>query len=132
MSSGVTASRRLCVAAFDISSNSKHKDGATSFIEFAIQDKYLAAFSDGIGLIPPTPASARLSEKYRPGGPLEVFFDLSKQQATLRAVTPAYIVAGPIFEKAMADIANGADVADTLDAAADEINADIEKNKGYQ
>ena len=117
---------------FGISSNSKHKDGATSFIEFAIQDKYLAAFSDGIGLIPPTPASARLSEKYRPGGPLEVFFDLSKQQATLRAVTPAYIVAGPIFEKAMADIANGADVADTLDAAADEINADIEKNKGYQ
>ena len=24
--------------------NSKHKDGATSFIEFAIQDKYLAHF----------------------------------------------------------------------------------------
>ena len=47
-------------------------------------------------------------------------------------MTPAYIVAGPIFEKAMADIANGADVADTLDAAADEINADIENNKGYQ
>jgi multiple sugar transport system substrate-binding protein len=31
----------------------------------------------------------------------------------------------------MADIANGADVPDTLDAAADEINADIERNGGY-
>ena len=32
---------------------------------------------------------------------------------------------------ALADIANGADVAATLDAAVDEINADIEKNGGY-
>jgi multiple sugar transport system substrate-binding protein len=30
----------------------------------------------------------------------------------------------------VADIANGADVAATLDAATDEINADIEKNGG--
>ena len=87
--------------------------------------------SDAIGLIPPTKASAAMSEKYRPGGPLEVFFELSNQQATLRAVTPAYVVAALVFEKAMADIANGADVADTLDAAADEIDEDIENNNGY-
>lgn len=37
----------------------------------------------------------------------------------------------PKTPKALADIANGADVADTLDAAVDEINADIEKNGGY-
>ena len=36
-----------------------------------------------------------------------------------------------VFEKALADIANGADVADTLDAAVDEINTDIERNSGY-
>ena len=36
-----------------------------------------------------------------------------------------------VFEKALADIANGADVADTLDAAVDEIDIDIENNKGY-
>jgi multiple sugar transport system substrate-binding protein len=29
------------------------------------------------------------------------------------------------------DIANGADVADTLDSAVDEIDADIESNQGY-
>ncbi|MDE0112832.1 MAG: extracellular solute-binding protein [Albidovulum sp.] len=116
---------------FGISSSSENKDGASAFIEFAIQDKYLAAFSDGIGLIPPTAGSAAMSEKYSPGGPLEVFFELSNRQATLRAVTPAYIVGGKVFEKAMADIANGADVADTLDQAADEIDADIENNGGY-
>ena len=36
-----------------------------------------------------------------------------------------------MIEKALADIANGADVADTLDAAVDEINANIQQNKGY-
>jgi multiple sugar transport system substrate-binding protein len=56
---------------------------------------------------------------------------LSKAQALVRPVTPGYVVQAKVFEKALADIANGADVADTLDAAADEINADIEKNKNY-
>ena len=59
---------------------------------------------------------------------MEAFYDLSKQQAVLRPVTPGYVVEAKVFEKAVTDIANGADVADTLDAAADEINADIEKN----
>ena len=36
-----------------------------------------------------------------------------------------------IFEKAVTDIANGADVQDTLDAAVDEIEQDIEDNGGY-
>jgi multiple sugar transport system substrate-binding protein len=49
----------------------------------------------------------------------------------LRPVTPGYPVAAKIFEKALADIANGADVEATLDAATDEIDADIEKNGGY-
>ncbi len=117
---------------FGISSTSEHKDGASAFIEFAIQDKYLSAFSKGIGLIPPTEAASAMTPNYSPGGPLEVFYGLSNAQATLRAVTPAYVVGGKVFEKAMADIANGADVADTLDAAADEIDADIDQNNGYQ
>ncbi len=117
---------------FGVAGTSEHKDGARAFIEFALADKYLAAFSDGIGLIPPTPASAAASKNYRPGGPMEVFFELSRQQATLRAVTPGYVVASQEFEKAMADIANGADVAEALDAAASEIDLDIENNSGYR
>ena len=116
---------------FGISSTSEHPEGANAFIEFAIQDKYLAAFSDGIGLIPATRGAAALSKNYAEGGPLEVFFGLSEAQALIRPPTPGYVVMALIFEKALADIANGADVIDTLDAAVDEINLDIENNNGY-
>ncbi len=116
---------------FGVSAGSENKEGAFAFIEHAIQDQYLAAFSNGIGLIPSTPAAAAMTENYAPGGPLEVFFELSKQQGTLRPPTPAYLSAALTFEKALADIANGADVVEALDAATDEINADIESNGGY-
>ena len=116
---------------FGVSGSSKHPEGASAFIEFAIQDKYLADFSNGIGLIPATPSAAAMVDNYKDGGPLSVFFGLSNAQGTLRPVTPGYVVESKVFEKAMADIANGADVAATLDAATDEINADIEKNGGY-
>lgn len=117
---------------FGVSAASEHQEGANAFIAFALQDEYFARMSDATGLIPPTAEAAAMSENYREGGPMEVFFELSRQQATLRAVTPAYVVASPIFEKAVADISNGADVADALDDATDEINRDIENNNGYQ
>lgn len=116
---------------FGVSASSKYPEGAAAFIEFALQDKYLADFSNGIGLIPPTTSSAAMTENYKAGGPMEVFFGLSASQALVRPVTPGYVVQAKVFEKALADIANGADVAATLDAAVDEINADIEKNGGY-
>ncbi|MCB5200625.1 extracellular solute-binding protein [Loktanella sp. TSTF-M6] len=116
---------------FGVSSASEHPDGASAFIEFALQDEYLAAFSNAIGLIPPTTSSAQMTENYQDGGPMAVFYDLTEAQAMVRPVTPGYVVQAKVFEKALADIANGADVADTLDAAVDEINADIERNAGY-
>ena len=116
---------------FGISAGSAYPEGGRAFIEFAIQDKYLTAFSDGIGLIPSTPQAAATSKFYNPDGQMAVFYELSERQALVRPVTPGYVVAAKIFEKALADIANGADVADTLDAAVDEINADIENNNGY-
>lgn len=114
-----------------ISANSEHQEGANAFIEFALQDEYLAAFSDGLANIPATLGAAAMTENYAPGGPLEIFFELSNQQGTLRPPTPAYLSAALTFEKALADMANGADVQEALDAAADEINADIEANNGY-
>lgn len=116
---------------FGVSATSEHKDGANAFIAFAIQDKYLAAFSDGIGLIPATPAAAAMTKNYAEGGPMAVFFELSNSQGLIRPPTPAYLSAALTFEKALADIANGADVATALDAAVDEIDADIEANNGY-
>jgi len=116
---------------FGVSESSEHQEGANAYIEFAIQDKYLAAFSDVIGLVPSTLSAAALTENYAPGGPLEVFFELSNVQALIRPPTPAYLSAALTFEKALADIANGADVINALDSAVDEINADIEDNDGY-
>lgn len=116
---------------FGVSGTSENAEGANAFIEFALQDKYLVAFSDGIGLIPSTTSAAAMTENYTEGGALNVYYELSAQQALLRPVTPGYVVAAKVFEKALADIANGADVADALDAAVDEINTDIERNSGY-
>ncbi len=116
---------------FGISAGSENPDGAQAFIEHALQPKYSAAFSDVLGLAPSTLEAATLTENYAPGGPLEVFFGLSNEQGLIRPPTPAYLSAALTFEKAMADIANGADVTTALDAAVDEINADIEANNGY-
>ena len=116
---------------FGVSGTSQHPEGAAAFIEFALQDEYLAAFSDGIGLIPATASAAALTENYAEGGAMEVFFELSAEQGLVRPVSPGYVVQALVFEKALADIANGADVADTLDAAVDEIDADIARNNGY-
>lgn len=116
---------------FGVSAKSQHPDGASAFIEFALQDKYLADFANTTGLIPATKASAAMTENYKDGGPLSVFYGMTEANALVRPVTPGYVVQSKVFEKALADIANGADVAATLDAATDEINADIEKNGGY-
>ncbi|MBO3759966.1 extracellular solute-binding protein [Ciceribacter sp. L1K22] len=116
---------------FGISAKSQNPEGAAAFIEFAIQDKYLAEFSDAIGLVPATSTAAQMTENYKDGGPLAVFFGLSDKQGTLRPETPAYAVISPTFQKALTDIADGADVADTLDAATDTIDDNIEKNGGY-
>ncbi|MEN0002358.1 MAG: extracellular solute-binding protein [Pseudomonadota bacterium] len=116
---------------FGVSGTTEHPDGARAFIEFALQDRWFAAFSDGTGLIPVTASAAANTQNYAPGGPLEVFYGLSENQALVRPVTPGYIVQAKVFEKALADIANGAEVADTLDAAVDEINEDIQANAGY-
>ena len=111
---------------YAISATCPNPEGANAFIEFALDDKYLAAFSEGMGLIPSTPTAAEMTEMYAEGGPLATFYDLSAKQAMVRPVTPGYVVQAKVFTKALADIANGADVADTLDAAVDEIDSNIE------
>ncbi|MFK3781453.1 ABC transporter substrate-binding protein [Agrobacterium sp. NPDC089420] len=116
---------------FGASKSSKHPDGVAAFIKFALQDKYLAAFSDATGLIPATPSAAAQTKNFREGGPLAQFFEFSNRQGMVRPITPGFAVQAVVFRKAMGDIAHGANVADTLDAAVDEINADIERNRGY-
>ncbi|MER2510030.1 MAG: sugar ABC transporter substrate-binding protein [Amaricoccus sp.] len=114
-----------------VSAGSENKEAANAFIRFAMQDKYQALFSDASGLAPATATAAAMTENYKQGAPMAVFYDLSKAQALVRPVTPGYVVQSTVFRKAVSDIADGADVATVLDSAVDEIDADIENNQGY-
>ncbi len=116
---------------FAVSADSENTEGATAFIEFALQPEYSAAFSDANGLAPTTLEAAAMSANYCEGCPLEVFYGLSQAQALIRPATPAYLNMALIFERALADIANGGDVQDAFDAAVDDIEQDIEDNSGY-
>jgi len=117
---------------FGVSATSEHITGASAFIEFAIQDRYLATIADTLGLIPPTPAAAKASKNYGPEGRLSGFVDLSRQQAMLRPVSPSYVVIAKVFERALVEIADGADVQEMLNEAVHDINRDILRNAGYK
>lgn len=108
-----------------------YPEGANAYLEFSLQPQYLAEFANTTGLFPASAAALDLTEMYQEGGPLAVFFDLSQAQAVIRPPTPAYTNIALTFINAMLDIANGADVQTTLDAAVDEIDADIAANDGY-
>lgn len=117
---------------FGVSSTCDQVEGATQFIEFILQDKYIVAFANRIGLIPATATAAAEVPNYAPGGPFAIFVDLSNEFAVLRPPTPAYLKISTIYEKAVADIINGANAKQALDAAADEIDADLADNDFYK
>jgi multiple sugar transport system substrate-binding protein len=117
---------------FGVASTCDQAEGATAFIEFILQDKYIVAFANRIGLIPATATAAAEVPSYAPGGPFAIFVDLSNEFAVLRPPTPAYLKISTIYEKAVADIINGANAKQALDAAADEIDADLADNDFYK
>ena len=114
-----------------VSSSCATPEAGDAWIEFILDPARVAAIADAQTTIPGSDAAKALSTKFGEGGPLEVFYDLAKEQALIRPPTPAYATIAKVFEKAAADIANGADVAATLDAAVDEIDADIAANDNY-
>jgi multiple sugar transport system substrate-binding protein len=116
---------------FGVSATSKHVAGASAFVEFAIQDRYLTEIANELGLIPPTLSAARASKNYGPDGPLSGFVDLSRKQALVRPVSPSYVVIAKVFERALVQIAGGADVKEALDEATTDIDRDILRNAGY-
>lgn len=117
---------------FGVSSSCDQVEGATAFIEFILQDKYVVAFANRIGLIPATAAATAEVPDYAAGGVFSVFVDFSNNFAVKRPETPAYLFISKAFEKAVADIINGGDVKRALDTAADEIDRDIADNGNYE
>lgn len=117
---------------FGVSSSCDQVEGATAFIEFILQDKYIVAFANRIGLIPATATATAEVPDYAAGGAFSVFVEFSNQFAVKRPETPAYLFISKAFEKAVADIINGGDVKRALDTAADEIDRDIADNGNYE
>jgi multiple sugar transport system substrate-binding protein len=114
-----------------VSATCESPEIATAWVNFLLEPERVAQIADAQNVIPGRADAVPLTEKFAPGGNLEPFFALSEAQALIRPPTPAYLNIALIFEKAAADIANGADVQATLDAAVDEIDADIENNGGF-
>lgn len=116
---------------FGISSSCSVPEGAAKFIEFILQDKYIVAFANRIGLIPATAAASAQVPNYAEGGPFADFVTFSNTYGVKRPETPAYLFISKSYEKAIADIINGADAQRALDTAADEIDRDLADNNNY-
>ena len=116
---------------WSVSSTCPTPNAGDAFINFGLTPERVAAMADAQTNIPGRADARALTEKFKDRAPLSVFYDLSKAQALIRPPTPAYLTIAKLFEKAAADIANGSDVQKSLDTAADEIAADIERNGGY-
>jgi multiple sugar transport system substrate-binding protein len=114
-----------------ISADCEHLEAARDYIELSIDPEYIAAFSENTGLIPATQAAADLTEDYGPGGRLAVMRDISEQLAVIRPPTPAYPVIASVFEKALRDVANGAQPEGALGQAVDQIDTNISSNDNY-
>lgn len=115
-----------------ISSACENPEAAQAWIDFALQKEWLVRFSNETGNIPATAEAAAESDLFQPGSPYLQFVENSATLALIRPATPAYPVIAKVFEKAAADIMNGADVQRALDAAVDEINADLAANNYYE
>lgn len=107
------------------------REGVNEFLEFSLTTPNLVKISDTQLVIPATAAAAAESKNYAADGRFEVFSVLESEHPQVRPATPAFTVAGDIFNKAVGDIMAGADVKATLDQAVKEIDADIQANDGY-
>lgn len=114
-----------------VSSSCPSPEVGDAFINYLLEPERVAAIADAQNVIPGRADARPLTTKFDKGDQFAVFYDLSAAQAVIRPPTPAYLAIAKIFEKAAADIANGANVQTTLDNATDQINADIDNNNGY-
>jgi multiple sugar transport system substrate-binding protein len=109
----------------------EQREGVNKFLEFSLSTDNLVKISDTQLVIPATAEAAAQSKNYRPDGRFATFAELEADHSMIRPPTPAFSVIADIFNKASADILAGADVQETLDQAAKDIDADIAANGGY-
>ena len=114
-----------------MSSDCAAKEGAAAFLEFSAQTKYRAMYAEKLGVIPATEEAAAQVPDFAPGGKFRVFYDYAAQYAVPRPATPAYPFISSTFQKAYADLLDGADAQDVLDRAVEDIDRNIKQNGDY-
>jgi multiple sugar transport system substrate-binding protein len=114
-----------------VSKGCRFPNAAAEFLEFLLSPREIAAISDVRALVPTTDAGAAISANYREGSPFRIMYDFARLYAVKRPETPGYPKISSAFEKALQDIKYGKNVDDALDGAADAIDSDIRRNRGY-
>lgn len=115
-----------------ISKSCRQPEAAGEVINFLARPQNIAYLADQTGNIPVTDKSAQMSRDFRINGEGRVFYDLSKNLAMQRPITPAFSTVSNSFTFAMRDIMEGADVQDALDDAVDDINRSLKDNNYEQ
>jgi multiple sugar transport system substrate-binding protein len=115
-----------------ISRSCPYPHGAAAFLAHVVSAREMAEVSRLTGLVPVSAAAAALTEHYRPGGDWRIYFDFAARYALPRPATPAYPAISAAFEKAMADLRAGKEVAEAMDEAVEAIEHDIARNHGYR
>ncbi len=114
-----------------MSSSCNAKTGANAFLKFMAQTKYFKMFSDTLSNLPVTAAATKVSKVFGPGTDMNIAAVLSAKYAVIRPPTPAYPVIAKVFEAALKNIINGADVQSELDNAVNQIDQNLQDNHYY-
>ena len=115
-----------------ISSYSEDPDAAWAWIEFTLQPEQQQAIAEASGAIPSRQSVAEGTEKFGPGGDLELYVTQHEQEISVpRPPHPSYPTISSAFNQAIQTIIDGGEVKGALDQAVAEINGDIEDNEGY-
>lgn len=114
-----------------ISATAKNPEIAGKFVSFLLKDKEYRDYAKSQSAFPGLKSFAADSPLYAEGGPLAVAFEQASKTAVARPPHPAYPTLTSSFMQAVDKIFNGADVQESLTAAAKKIDEDIEDNAGY-
>jgi len=110
--------------------NAAHK--AARLLEFLLRPEEVLAMAAVNGAVPATQTAITQSPLYGEQGPLRLFAQQLRSGFSVpRPQTPAYPVITSAFQRAFAEIRNGADIEAALQQAAAEIDRDIRDNSGY-
>jgi multiple sugar transport system substrate-binding protein len=115
-----------------ISSTCRDAAGAAAFLNHLMSTREIVRITNANGAVPARRSVVAHSRLYGDSGPLRIFAQqLNAGFGVPRPATPAYGTISKAFAVAVSEIIAGRDVQTALTEAADAIDADIAKNRGY-